>query len=354
MKHLKVNLKKSYKNYIELWKKVDEKTKSNVINNTYDQLRRYFRYKGSSRAEKSYEDQMYKEFGKYIEPNLWLDNGRLTRASVKNCIKNQILSKAGSNLNYVPRGLTASAFFYNPFIKLSVDKKLKDKGIPVTEEFDYTYEKFKESYDKFTSLKFQKAIDHFYSELEKKIGKNDLKLEDEWNDFVYSDYLKKEISSKIKFNEDLQLDTLLKVIESQDLNQYREMIYLPKTIQEIEKKMYSREQFMNDEKAIKDGDDAIRLLYVPPFALAVSILALLLNTITVISMGLEYTNKLSSSKILIIKVFILITIILLPFIMGYNGFDNELINNISNGEIETYFNFLNWIGFYENINSAIH
>lgn len=351
---LKDELKKSYKAYVDLWKKIDEKTSKENIEDIYVKLSKYFKYKGYSKAQKEYKQEMLNHFGYYIEPNSWLYNGMLSRDSIKRRITKEILKKGGSSLENIPSGLSAGEFFNNPYIKLNLAKELKSKGVLITKDFDYSYNQFKYFYDKSTSLAFQDVIKKFYEELEKKIGKNDLKLDFTWHDFVHSNYLKDKIKSKLTSNEKIDLDIFLKVIESKDLNNFKEYIYMPQTMKEVEKIMFTREQFKTDEKAIKYGDDAIRLLYVPPFALAVSILALLLNSITVIGMIFEYSNKLSSKKIVFIKLFLFVIIISLPFIVGYNGFDNQLIQNIKNEDISNYINFLNWIGFYENLNSAIH
>lgn len=351
---LKEKLKNSYKGYIDIWKNIDEKTSKENIDNVYTKLSKYFKYKGNSKAEKEYEKEMINYFGKYIEPNSWLFNGELTRDSIRKCITKEILKKADNNLENIPNGLTAENFFNNPYIKLNLAKELKSKGILITKDFDYSYNEFKYFYDKSTSLAFQDVIKKFYEELENKIGNNDLKLDFTWHDFVHSEYLKNQIKSKLTSSEKFDLNVFLNVIESKDLNNFKEYIYMPQTIKEVEKIMFSREQFKTDEKAMKYGDDAIRLLYVPPFALAVSILALLLNIITVVGMILEYLNKFTSKKILFIKSFLIVFIVSLPFIVGYNGFDNPLIQNINNEDISTYLNFLNWIGFYENFNSALH
>ncbi len=71
-------------------------------------------------------------------------------------------------------------------------------------------------------------------------------------------------------------------------------------------------------------------------------------------MGLQYTNKLPNIAINIMKGVFVLIILITPIMSDYDGFDNELIRKASTDEISTYLSFLNWISYYETINSSWH
>ncbi len=296
---------------------------------------------------------MFSRFGHYIKPSEWLYNGELSDLSIKRCIRKQMLNSVGNDIKTIPEGLDKDEFLDTTLVRIKTAKKFKTKGILIPKDFDYSYKQLKYFYDKAFSIEIQDTINDFDKKLEEKIGKNDLSIDISWHNFVYSNYIKEQIKSSISMDK-VNIDDILKVIESKDLNNFKEFLYMPKALKEVEKNMFTREQFKNDKKAIAYGDDAIRLLYVPPFALGVSILALLLNSVTVFGMILEFLRLFSSKKILVIKSSLIIIIILLPFIFGYNGFDNPFIHSIKNEDINNYISFLNWLGFYENLNSLFH
>lgn len=343
-----------YNSYMKMSSLIAKSTTENNINQIYKDLENYFRYRGNNRAEEKYKEIVNQKFGYYIEPNLWLEYGKLSKNSIRTRIQKEILKKIDDSFENVPLGLKVENFFNNPFVKVYVAKILKSKKIVVTKEFDYSYSSFKYFYDKSLSIQFQNLLSVYNNELYKTIGKNDLRFDMNWNEFIYSNYLSEKIKEKIIFNDKIKLNTLLQVLESKDLNKFKEYIYLPNVKNEIEKRMFTKEQFNSDEMAIKLGDDAIRLLYIPPFALAISIIALILNLVSVSFMLLEYYTSIKYRKLLIAKVLVYIIIILNPIWMSYDGFNNEFINKISNVNIDKYISLLNWIGYYENINIKLH
>ncbi len=203
------------------------------------------------------------------------------------------------------------------------------------------------------SKKYNSAPKEFYKYLQNEIGDNDIKLDFNWDQFMGSEFIRNKILSSLKPEEKGEVNSLVEVIKSKDLSKFKTVIYLPKVQNEIQEMMYKEKDFIDGGKAEIHGNEAIKLLYVPPFALAISILALLLNSVTVLGMVLQ-TFKISNVKVNVIKFLFISLIVSLPIISKFDGFENKLIQKVSNDEVQTYLSFLNWISYYESINYNIH
>jgi len=132
------------------------------------------------------------------------------------------------------------------------------------------------------------------------------------------------------------------------------MVYLPKIKKDINKKIYKKKDFEDGGIAAQKGDDAIKLLYVPPFALAVSIIALLLNIITVFSMWLLLTHIIPKKGIFVAKTMLIVFLGIAPLISQQEAFGNKLLEKVNVSEVGAYLKFLTWISFYEKLNAKIH
>lgn len=349
------SLKANFGKYKEYDKLVAKKTNPRFVADIKVQLQKYFRYRRFKRAQNMYESRMQKEFGHYIEPYRWRGKGfKVTDKRVRTVILEEIDKKVKNELiKKLPRNMDAQDFADNMRVKIEFAKELKKKGVLVPLDFDFSYTLFKKYYELSVADKINGATKKFYKELEKKIGKNDMRLDFTWSDFVYSDYIKNNLQKNVKYMDKKDFANILKIIKSKDLGNFKKLIYLPKVIDKVDRMIYSKKDFEDGEKASEYGDEAIKLLYIPPFALSVSILALLLNSITVIGMVLEYKN-ISKFKIVLTKVALFMVIVTAPFVLQYSSFNNELIKQASTPQIENYLDFLNWISFYETINYYIH
>jgi len=349
------SLKNSYTQYQNGWNQINltirEETKIYKIQKIQTELTKYFRYQSYKKAQLQYKESMYKNFGHYIEPKRWKDkNNNLTFDSIKNVITQEVISKAKDKMNNLPKGLSVKDFMYHDNTKVVVNKEFKEKDILIPYDFDYSYNQFKKYFQVMSSKKQNNAFDTFYKNLENKIGKNDLKLSMNYKEFIYSEFIKNKISSKIGSN---NIDAILKTLESKDLTNFKTLVYLPTVIEKVNEMMYTEEDFQDGGKAVSHGDKAIKLLYIPPFALAISILALLLNIVTVF--GLLLSTTLLPSKIqFTIKTTLLVIIIILPLTAEHKAFNNTMIQQFTTQETKLYLNFLSWISYYEKVNSSVH
>ena len=334
--------------------KIREETHLKKITPIYNKLKTYFSYSALDKAKAIYKKTMIERFGYFVEPQEWLDeNNDLTYASVAKRIEKEILSKAKSKMHGLPMGLSFKDFLIHDKFKLLLSEEMKTKGLLIPYDFDYSYEQFKKSYDLAHTKKYNEACNKFYEKVEKDIGPNDLKLDMDWNQFINSNFIRSSIKTKLKIEDNTTINNIVEAYRSKDLGNFKEMVFMPHIANKINDFIYTKEDFQDGGKAASKGDDAIRLLYIPPFALAVSILALLLNMITVLGMLLS----LSGLNLIIQKVFkllLLSLIILLPITTKYDSLNNSLINESTTGSTKIYLDLLKWIGYYENINSSIH
>lgn len=352
------NLEKKYLEYKQSWKKVDEEiarqTSASKLESIKKDLKKYFKYQNYDKAKKEYKEKMNQSFGHYIEPYRWLNSySEVTNKQIKKVIEYEIIQKALKKSNGIPKGLSAQKFAHNINVKIEVAKILKKEGILIPVDFDYSYASFKKYYDIAMTKRFNKGPSEFYKKLEENLGKNDLKLNFSWSDFIKSDFLKKQLMAKLAIDNNQDFKNLLAAIESKDLANFKRMVYLPKIIDEIEAMMFKKEDFKDGGIAEEKGNDAIKLLYIPPFALAISMLALLMNIVTVLSMSLKLIN-IKKSYAFAIKVIFAVIIISLPLKSDLGKLDNVFLESVKNEQINSYLQLLNWISYYESFNYKLH
>lgn len=361
-KHYNELISKIKENY-EIYKKskakaekiIKQETSYEKINDIYKKLQYYFNNRNKSSVQKKYDSMMIEKFGKNIDPNRWLDNyERLSMYQIKKVITEEVTSdipKIGNS----ERLLSFDEFKNTQKVRDNIYNKLKSEGIIISKQnFDYSKSQFTISYNNMLTTKKNKLYEMFTNGLNKSFGKNDLNTKTTWNEFLYSNYLKNKIKSELKITNEKDFNIVIEIIKSDNRKEsFKNLLYIPKVKTEIDKLFFTKEQFNKDKLAIKVGNEAIKLLYIPPFALAISILALLLNIITVVGLFLEL-KKVSSLIVWVVKISLLIGICLLPVISNYDGLDNELIRKEANIEMNNYLNFLNWLSYYEKFNIKLH
>lgn len=353
MKELKVK----YLEYVDAWDgfniQYNEAIHFDKLENYREKLQKYFKYRSHEKAKRQYAQMMKENFGHYVQPEKWLNyEDEVTHKQIKKVIYEEMLITAKERSNGLPKGLDGKAFSFHPNVKIQVAEELKKSNILIPKDFDYTYQQFRKYYKIATSKGLSDAYRQFYSKLKQRIGDNDLKLSDDWSAFVNSNYIRKKIEEKIHQG---NVDTVVRAIESTDLSNFKTMIYMPEVLKEVQKIMYSRDDFLDGEKAEQIGNDAIKLLYIPPFALFVSLVALLLNIITIIGMNFSLLGKTGTRIGTIVKSALFVLIIIMPSLVEHQGFDNnQLIQKVSNTDLDKYLQALNWMSYYEQINAGLH
>jgi len=162
------------------------------LNNYYYDLRRYFKYKGHSKAERQYRDNMQSKFGHYIEPLKWCNQNTCpSKYAIQTTVRNEVYTKFKEQSGGVPPGLDEKSFFKNKKIKANIIKLLREKGLPVQDSFNYSFNAFKHAYQE--KLLNEKKIS--LEKLSKKFGIH-LKYGLNFKQFVYHPNMSRQLSIK--------------------------------------------------------------------------------------------------------------------------------------------------------------
>lgn len=354
------DLKKEYKAYKLATKEIDEKVKEETaffkLIGIEKELKKYFKYKKYKKAQLQYKEEMHERFGRYIESNRWCsDYVCPTKQKIIEVIKQEIEHKAQDKLQGIPSGLSFKTFLDHIQVKTKVAQKLKNKGMSIPKNFNYSYQQFKSHYISSLSKKKKMMIDTFYDAIQKELGENDIKLSDTWEDFVMSQYITKKIKKDKSDFDEKTLKRIQALLISKNIGNFREKVYLPSVQDEVTNQIYTEDDFKNLPEAMKKGDDALKLLYVPPFALALSMVALLLNFVTVFVM-IYMLFPASYKKVrFFVRPLLFLVLFLIPYAISPK-IDTLLIKEAisDNPSMQRYLNFLSSLQMYEKINASFY
>ena len=340
----------------DLNKKIEEETTLLKVIKIEKELKKYYKYKKYKKAQVKYKQVMNEKFGHYIEPDRWCSDYLCpAKQKITQVIKEEIEYKVQDKLQGIPAGLSFRDFLDNIRVKAKVAKRFKEKGILIPKKFNYSYEQFKAYYISSLANKKELMITSFYDAIKKELGENDIKLSDSWDDFVMSEYITKKIKKgKTDFDEQT-LKNIQSLLISKDIGDFREKVYIPLVQGNVKKLIYTEDDFKNLPEAMKKGDDALKLLYVPPFALALSMIALLLNFVTVFVMICMLFPACYRKVKLFIRPVLFLLLLSVPFVVSAK-IDTPLIQEAmhNNASMKKYLNFLSWLQFYENINDTLN
>ena len=344
LKNRYLDYKKNIANYDYMLK---EKLSLKNLRAIKQDLDNFFRYKNYKKAKNIYKAKMIENFGHYIEPKEWLDKqGRVTYNSIENVIKKEALKSLKEQLHGLKANLEPKEFFNNIYVKAMVARELKIYGILIPKDFDYSYNSFLKYYNFMANKKGKELIDNFYTKIKEKIGENDLKLNMSWEDFINSKF----VANKLKDAGVKEIKIYQKILISKELNNFRDTLYLPQAYKVARKKLiYEKEDFYKNKKVAKYGNEAIKLLYIPPLALFLSILAMILNIITVVAMLLKLIGL---NKIVYKSLILVLTILVLcmPFKLE-NKIDSKIILESKN---KFLLNSFKWSSLWIEKNYNLH
>ncbi len=351
------SLKQAYFDYRKGWSlvhaKIAEKTTNEKLKEIRKKLEYYDKFKRFKSAQKKYIEDVFKHFNHFIHPNDWKDiHGDTTNESIKLIIEREILLRVDEKLKKFPDGMNIEEFLYHYESRYLVMKQLNEYEILVPYDFNYSKIEFYKYFTIMAAQKHRLAYDTFYERLQKKIGINDIKLSMDWKEFIYSDYIKTKLEEKIDLDDKESTNNLLLALDSKDLSNFRELVYRPYISKQLKEMSYNKEDFKDGAVASTYGDDAIKLLYIPPFALSISIIALLLNIFTVMGM-LMLLFRLPFFARFIMKTGLLVSIAMVPMYYKTNTINANLLHQPTE-ETRTYLNFLAWISYYQKHNTLLH
>lgn len=357
-------MNQKYDNYTNA--KIDFEKKRDLeyskIDNYYDDLKKYFKNQGYSTAENRYSSSMQNIFEKYIEPKRWcLDNICPSKSKIKMVIDEELELKWNKEVNLPKTLKNQKEFLTHPKVKKEVISELRNNGLIVGDNFDYSQTQFNNAYNGRINKDQSKALDNFKKEFRDQIGIENISLNLNKTSFIKlfeKDFIK-------KFDSEKYGKKAIDLIVSGELNKFYDELYQPLYFDKYFKDIfYDRKDFETNKLAQKRGDDFIKMLYIPPFALFMSLLAGILNLLSVTVMILFLPFESRKNLILNVSKFT-INILLLMGVLSFVYFkgnekayinNNEVLNLIDFNEypkIEYYVKSLNTIIYLEEINKKI-
>lgn len=253
----------------------------------------------------------------------------------------------------LPTDLSARAFYNHKIVKKLTIKKLKKHGLYVSNNFNYSKAAFAKAYKSKINRAFVKEKKQFYKQLKKTTGKN-LSFGLSYSQFAY------------RFKNDFEAEfgkkyskVAYQMLINRDSSEFYEKLYKPHfTENYLDKYLLSRADFEEDKNA-KIGDGAIKHLYVPPFAITISLLTGILNFISVVGFLVFMFLKLhvSSTRVFFAKsIFKLTLLAAFYFYPYYEVSELHILQKYqaleklqADEETAPYVKVLEWVMVYEKI-----
>lgn len=337
---------------IDFVKKRDKEYQN--INKHYSDLKRYFQYKGNNKAEKQYSDKMYESFGKYISSNRWCEKSICpSKNSIKAVIDEEMSFDWNKKVGLPVTLQNQKEFLKYPKILQSVIAEFRKNGLNVSDNFNYSFEHFKNAYQEKIQVEYMNAQNKIKQEFETKINEKDIPLNLNWEQFarLFEDDLSKEFNSEVYGKKAIDL------IISGELNNFYKELYKPMVYDNKVKEYFpDKEDFETNTTQQERGNSSIKMLYIPPFALFMSLFAGILNILSIFLLiafiplenrNIRYLKLIkSSSKFLLLAV-------ILSFV--YNQGDKK--GYITNNEVLKQIDFKEYpkVGYYvKSLNSIIY
>jgi len=316
-------------------------------------LRKYFKYKGYAKAKRKYKAEMNQLFGHYILSSRWCNGGYCpSNRAIDQVFYTEGYKKFKDKSRGIPPDLGQRAFYKHPIVKKRVIAELKAKGLRVSNSFNYSKAQFARAYKAKINREFTKVKKKFSAELKKETGK-DIPFGLNYNQFVYkfkSDFTK-------EFGEKWG-NVAYKMAKAKDTSSFYSKLYKPKYKDEyLRDFLLTKNDFIGDEHK-ELGDGAIKHLFIPPFAIGMSLIAGILNFVSVVVIliflviridGLDFKKQFLIKGT--VKLIILSILILYPYykMQEYNAFEGyTALEKVKESETGSkYLKLLEWIIVYE-------
>ncbi len=340
------------------------------------------------RALKDYNSYMIQKFGRKIEPSSWCKVpggllapfveitdgilGKIFRAftgggdSYSGCLNTYAITEIISK-NYhdkwktktkVPyEGIdTFNDYLLNKEVKNEIINNLRKKGIKVSDSFNYKEKEFRNAYIKNVTKEAYINVNKLY----KKMGIAGIKHNLSFKSFVLSNQIREKFKATLSMYNKKEQNKVLRLIAYQRTERFYDDVYMPNLKEGLKKEfVLTKKQLFSSYK--DKGNKSIKALYIPPIAIALSLIFGVLNAISlfslIICLMLVLIFKMNENKVSIIKkimVFSLVIIVVtLPFsIKGDNYFNNaqNILENNTSTLIKKYSEVLTWIFIFEKYN----
>ena len=348
---LKMNMfPKAYKQYTDqvnsFYKKVDLEVSPEKVNVHYNDLLKYFKNQKYSKAKKSYDKAMIKNFGYVIDPNAWCKDGYCpNKSKIIEVIKAEAFKKWDKESIY-PIDLTQRDFFLHKETKRKIVNEINQKfGFDLKYDFNYSFDSFEKAYLRKIEKEQKNVHNKFENALDSNFGK-DIKVGLSYKEFIQT--WKPEIINEYG-------EILFKMIEDKNTEGFYSEFYEPYFNEHHASKfIISKEDLTNNKEHEEKGDASIKSMYVIPFAISMSLIASVLNIIDVIGFIILLLTRVIKLEALynkfvepILKICLYLFVFIYPYYIGKTNNvlkDYKILNKKHESDIiNAYTEFLNWI-----------
>jgi len=346
------SLQERYKRYR---KNVDNYTKrldasSEKTNEIYEELEPLFSSKGRLEYKVRYEHLSQQYFGKIVDPKHF---NPLTKASVIKALEEQELIAWNVKTGSLPLNLTQKKFFSNPATRLKIVQELREDGINVKGNFNYSKKQFSDAYVDSLDSMFSTKKRNLQRTFASRTGHKNVKFGLSHKQFV--GLYKQEIMQYNK-REEFNL-SMFNMLKNNDLSDFYGKVFKPSIRERYYDKAFPSVQDFNTHLA-DFGDQAIKMLYIPPFAITVSMIAGMLNFISLLSFIVFlvfYKRDELWIKIFkpVFKTVVLALMLILPYSYGVNHKildEYPLLEKFKQTEFAPYISLMNWLLTVESFN----
>lgn len=328
---------------------------SSDTNRLYNDLSRYFLYRWNSKAEQRYEAAMKSQFDRAISPETWCSGNTCpSKDAIRKFLKSELDNLFHAKSEGASPGLSKNAFLEQPSIKKKVIEDLNDKGMHVDKSFDYSPQMFQQAYETSINKTKRDKIEAIKQTFEKEGAVN---IHAGMNKTDFIEAFSQKIESEITISDQPSKKRILELIKKGDKDSFYEYVYRPYFKKEVANQYLLQESDFerSDKKAL--GDGAIKMLFIPPFAIAMSLLAGSLNFVTLIALLLTLKVMSKRTKLIAKTSIIVLAMALIIYLPYKKGLDEDILKEqiaIKAKNLEKpwgdYFHALHWIVIAESYN----
>ena len=297
-----------------------------------------------------YEDLSKKYFGEVIDPKFFK---KMTQGRVLDALERKASRAWKKKHGDLPLNLTQKAFFLHPQTKASVINALNKEGLRVEKGFDYSKKAYVKAYGHYLDSVVNSKKRLFKQKFYKRTEISNVKLGLNYKQFV--SLYKKEIMAYNK-RKDLNL-RLYKMLQNNDLSQFYALIFKPTVRDKYYDRAFPTEQDF-ETKLQKFGNEAIKMLYIPPFAITVSMIAGMLNFISLLSLFVLLATYHRNDRWILyfkplFKIALVLMFIFVPYSVGVKNKvldDYQVLKEFKDTQLASYVSLMNWLLTVESFN----
>ncbi len=319
------------------------------------ELIEYFSQDSSTMSKNEYDTVMMKYFNQGdIDPQRWCEGTACpSTRRVLQVIEEETKADWDRKYNGLPLNLSQKQYFKHPLVRQKVIDQLRQEGMAVKSSFNYSKKEYIAGYMKRVDELFQEKKHKFQKEFENKTGMKNIKIGLSFNEFAA--LYKKEIMAQYEQKKYSQI--MYQMILEGDLTGFYDRLYKPMLREKYYDQAFPEEKDF-EYKLAEFGDTAIKMLYIPPFAIFLSLVAGLLNLVSVIVLMLFLAFHKSTSIMMFLaktatKLLIFAMLIYVPYSIGKNRDvlqPYSVLETFEGSIYDPYIKTLNWLLVVESIN----